>query len=228
MDELSQSNLHFSILKTIVDCGRAPRILELATAFEVEREVVVGALKALHEDHGVVLHPKSHEVWVAHPFATAPTNFWIQSGRRGWWAPCAWCSLGAAALLDRDLTITTTIGGESEPLTIEVHHGSLSREDVYVHFPTPMVNAWDNVIFTCSTMLMFDSVQRIEDWCERHAVPLGDVQPIGKIWEFSQVWYGNHLSPQWTKWTVDEARVIFRRFGLSGPIWDLPAGGERF
>ncbi|MBZ2187066.1 MAG: hypothetical protein K7J46_20350, partial [Bryobacter sp.] len=30
------------------------------------------------------------------------------------------------------------------------------------------------------------------------------------------------------KWTISEAREIFRSFGLEGPIWDLPAVDRGF
>jgi hypothetical protein len=45
-------------------------------------------------------------------------------------------------------------------------------------------------------------------------IPKGDVQPISKIWEFSKEWYGNHLNPNWQKWTSEEAAQIFEKFGL--------------
>ena len=91
-----------------------------------------------------------------------------------------------------------------------------------------MVKAWDNVTYTCSTMLMFESESDIENWCDRHGMDKGDVQPISKIWEFSKIWYGNHLNAEWVKWTVDEAREIFERFGLTNPVWDMPSSEGRF
>ncbi|WP_425148341.1 hypothetical protein [Deinococcus sp.] len=48
------------------------------------------------------------------------------------------------------------------------------------------------------------------------------------MYDFAREWYGQHLNPQWRKWTTDEARAIFQRHGFGGPIWELPSGGERF
>ena len=226
--ELNHSSLHHHIMSHIVSRGFAPRIAEMQAVFEVTQEAIVTALQALQEYHGVVLHPNSSEVWVMHPFATTATNFWIQSGSQSWWGNCAWCSLGAAALLDRDLTITTTLGGEGRQITIAIMDGQVMNQNLFVHFPIPMQKAWDNVIYTCSTMLMFDSEAEIDAWCERHHISKGDVQPIEKIWQFSRVWYGNHLDENWQKWTVEEAIAIFQRFELDHPVWDMPSGGERF
>ena len=91
-----------------------------------------------------------------------------------------------------------------------------------------MQNAWDNVIYTCSTMLLFENENQIDYWCRRHNIPKGDVQPISKIWEFSKVWYGNHLNPNWEKWTSEEAAQIFKDFGLVSKTWKIPVSNTRF
>lgn len=200
---LSNSSLQHYIMKCIVDKGIAPKVAEMTGAFGGPRKERIDALKALQEYHGVVLHPVSSEVWVIHPFSTAPTNFWIESENGCWWGNCAWCSLGAAALLDRDLTITTTLGAESKQVVIEIKNGTVLNQNIFIHFPIPMVKAWENVTYTCSTMLMFESESEIDRWCERHSLEKGDVQPINNVWVFSKVWYGNHLNPNWVKWSVD-------------------------
>lgn len=158
----------------------------------------------------------------------APTNFYVRSPKGEWWGNCAWCSLGIAALLQEDVRITTTIGAETRQVEIRIKDGVIQEEEYVVHFPIPMKNAWDNVIYTCSNMLIFENESQIDKWSERHQISKGDVQPIAKIWAFAQRWYGNHLNPDWKKWTVDEAKVIFAEFELTGPIWDLSGSSDRF
>ena len=87
---------------------------------------------------------------------------------------------------------------------------------------------WSNVIYTCTTMLVFKNEEQVNNWCSRHNIPKGDIQPIDKIWAFSKKWYGNHLNPEWTKWTASEARQIFKDFELTHSVWDLEATGKRF
>ena len=36
--------------------------------------------------------------------------------------------------------------------------------DFLVHFPVPMTRAWDNVIYTCSVMLLFRTEEEVNDW----------------------------------------------------------------
>ena len=141
---------------------------------------------------------------------------------------CAWCSLGAAALLKRDLTITTTSGAEAKQLTLQIKNGQLDNPKLLVHFPIPMQQAWDNITYTCSNMLLFESEAEIIDWCKRHKMAVGDIQPIENIWQFSKVWYGNHLREDWHKWSSEEASMLFKQFGLKGRIWDIPSVSGRF
>ncbi len=227
---LTHGQLHAAILEHIIATGVAPEVDALAARFGVSNETLIAALHALADYHGVVLHPHAPKVWVVHPFSLAPTNFLLRAavGDGEWWGNCAWCSLGAAALLNRDVTITTTLGANGRQAEVRIRDGRLIDTDYVVHFPVPMTQAWDNVVYTCTTMLLFEDAARVDDWSRRHGIARGDVQPIERVWEFARVWYGNHLNPEWTKWTTDEARAIFERFGLTGPTWHLPGSNTRF
>jgi hypothetical protein len=226
MIELSE--LHYHIVRNFVECGCAPAIADLAHALaESPREVRV-ALEALEELHGVVLQPTTREIWVAHPFSAAPTNFWIESGAQGWWANCAWCALGAVTLIGGTGTITTTIGAESKQVVLHIENGGLEESGLYVHFPIPMARAWDNVIYTCSTMLLFESDEQVTDWCTRHRLARGDLQPVSRVLEFAKDWYGRHLDRDWTKWSAAEAAALFERHGLTGITWQITTEAARF
>lgn len=225
---LNNSILHHTILDHIIKHGYAPTVAGLAgllseTVVEVER-----ALYALQDYHGVVLHPNAPKIWVIHPFSLAPTNFLVRSKRGEWWGNCAWCSLGVARLLDEDISIYTTSGAHGEALEIKIIDGQIQARDLLIHFPIPMMKAWDNVIYTCSTMLAFRTETEIDQWCRRHDIGKGDVQPLPHIWAFAKKWYGQHLDPNWKKWTLQEAKQIFQEFGLTHPIWQLDVSDQRF
>lgn len=220
--------LHSTILEFIIRNGYAQDADELTQLLGLTKSEVVQSLYALQEYHGVVLHPNSERIWVIHPFSLAPTNFVIRSAERTWWGNCAWCSLGAAALIQQDLTITTTLGADGKQVTLHIYDGQIVESGYYVHFPIPMVKAWDNVIYTCSTMLLFESAQDVDRWCAEHHIAKGDIQPLSLIWQFAQAWYGNHLNPQWEKWTNQQAKEIFERFNLVHSVWQLPSTNTRF
>jgi hypothetical protein len=225
---IDNSSLHSMILSCIIERGFAPSINELCEYFSASREDIVQGLAALADYHGVVLHPKTSEVWAIHPFSLAPTLFWLETSKGKYWTNCAWCSLGAAALLESDVTITTTLGGEAKQVKLEIIDGELRDKDIFVHFPVPMTQCWDNVIYTCSVMCLFDSENAVDAWCTQHKIPKGDVQPIEKIWRFARAWYQNHLNPDWKKWTSAEAKALFQEFELTGPIWNIEETDGRF
>jgi hypothetical protein len=226
--DLNHGTLHHAIIRSIVDNGDAATPDELATRFGVGRDEIETALRALDDYHGVVLHPGSFEVWVAHPFSLAPTSFRVWSDQREWWSPCAWCALGVVELVGGTGTITTQLGHSARQVMVQVEHGELLDTDLLVHFPVPMARAWDNVIYTCSMMLLFESETAVDTWCGAHRKPRGDVVPIDIVWNFAREWYGRHLDEDWAKWTAAEAAEMFARHGLTGPIWDLPVSAERF
>ncbi|MGE0587164.1 MAG: alkylmercury lyase family protein [Cyclobacteriaceae bacterium] len=225
---VTNSNLHYAVIKHIVDKGYAPDVEALSKILSSDSETVIKGLYELQEYHGVVLHPHKPQIWVIHPFSLAPTNFAVRTNTGLWWGNCAWCSLGVAALLKEDVTITTTYGAHGEKVEIKIREGKILNEDLLIHFPIPMKNAWDNVIYTCSTMLVFKNESQIDEWVNRHQIPKGDVQPISRVWEFSKEWYGNHLNPEWKKWTMQEAKEIFTRHQLRHEVWRLEDGSGRF
>lgn len=225
---IDNGRLHSEILKHIIKFGYAPDCEEISRIFECNQDVTVKSLISLQEYHGVVLHPNEVKIWVIHPFSLAPTNFVIKSKSGIWWGNCAWCSLGAAAILNEDVTITTNIGAYDEQVVLTINDGKLANDDLYIHFPISMKNAWNNVIFTCSNMLVFRNEIQINEWTKRHNIPKGDIQPIQNIWNFSKVWYGKHLNYDWKKWTTKEAKELFEKFELKGNTWDLDISGTRF
>lgn len=225
---ITNSNLHYTIIKGIVDKGFAPTVNELSETLNYDEATIVKGLYDLQEYHGVVLHPNEPKIWVIHPFSLAPTNFYVISDKGEWWGNCAWCSLGIAALVKDNVKIVTSIGAEKKQIEINICEGQLQEKDYLIHFPVPMKNAWDNVIYTCSNMLVFENAKQVDSWSKKHNIPKGDIQPVEKIWNFSKKWYGTHLNPDWKKWSVDEAKDMFKEFGLKGETWSLGDSKDRF
>jgi hypothetical protein len=223
------SLLHYELIRGLVETGSIPSRDELqaslgcSTLEELDHE-----LHALAELHGVVLHPGSHDVWSIHPFSLAPTPFVVESGDKKWLGNCAWCSLGIAVLVDEPCLITTTLGAENEQIQLTVKDGQVNPTDLVVHFPIPMARAWDNVIYTCSTMLLFKDEGHVMDWSARHRIPLGDIQPVSKVLELAKRWYGEHLRRDWKKKSTAEAQAIFADLGFVHPVWSLPSTHQRF
>ena len=225
---ITNGQIHYEIIRHIIDKGYAPNVDALSSILCRPPAEVLESLYSLEQCHGVVLHPNQPDVWVIHPFSLAPTNFLVRNSKGLWWGNCAWCSLGVAALLGTDVTITTRVAAYDKQITVNIKDGQIIEQDLLIHFPIPMRQAWNNVIYTCSNMLIFENELQIEQWVQRHNIPKGDTQSINRIWEFSREWYGNHLNPEWEKWIMDEAKAMFAKYDLKGDTWNLEATATRF
>ncbi|WP_435159170.1 alkylmercury lyase family protein [Haladaptatus sp. DFWS20] len=228
------SRVHYAIMQGIVNDGYAPDVSEIATRLDISEQEAIAGLHDLEERHGVVLHPHCDHPWVIHPFSLAPTLFWVTVDRDDiageYWGNCAWCSLGIAELLGDDATVTisTRLGGHDEDVEIQVKDGNLVDDEFVVHFAVPIEEAWDNVHYTCDTILIFESEPDVDDWCEQHAIEKGAVVPLEQVWTLAKQWYGQHLDEEWEKWTAAEAHEIFERVGLTDGFWSVPGTDEAF
>ncbi|KAK2593471.1 hypothetical protein QQS21_008844 [Conoideocrella luteorostrata] len=225
---MDNSRLHEAIICSFLAHQRPPTVSEIAKKFECTEMTARLGMQALADDHGVVLQPKSHEVWVAHPFSATPTTCVVSSGERKWWGNCAWCSFGVMHLAGGTATLTTKLGAIGDEVIVSAKDGKLLDQDYVLHFPVPMRNAWDNVIYTCSVQLLFRDEAEVDEWCVTRGIPKGDVRPVQQIWDFAAEWYGQHADADWTKWSLQDAVEIFRRHNLTGPIWAIGSNAGRF
>ena len=222
MEQEFQDIVRYHINRFIFDRGHAPDVDELAGITGRPTAEVRQALDDLAANHALVLHPNSHRIWVAHPFSLMPTLFWVESEQQSWYSNCTWCSLGVAALVEEgDVTIYTKLNGTIKPQEIHIKDGQVVEDHLLVHFVVPMTRIWENVIYTCSNMLTFESEEAIDLWCRQQNVEKGDVQPINRIWDLAREWYGYYLSPQWTRKTKEEASRIFNSVGLTNDFWKV-------
>jgi hypothetical protein len=219
---LSPEHLHYLLVKHVIDTGHAPELNVLASMAKSSDPETSANLRALADMHGVILEPNSLRIWSLHPFALMPTAFWVSSGNRGWWANCAWCSLGIGAALGQDFSIHTSEGAEGAPLHFEIKSGKGSNSHVLMHFPYPPARWWDNPYCPCGNILFFASEVGIDRWCARHGRPRGSVLRFDTARGLSQLWFGDYASPQWRRKTPQQAVAIFKQLNLDPRFWTIP------
>jgi hypothetical protein len=220
----SPERIHYLLTTYVIERGHAPDVESLARLAGCSAGQAAQGLKLLSDMHGVILEPDSTRVWSLHPFALAPTPFWVSTDdRRGWWANCAWCSLGIAAALKHDVTISAGDGAEGEPLSFRVEAGRPARADLVVHFPYPPARWWDNPYAPCANILFFSDPARVAAWCEHHGRPHGAVVAIETVAKLAELWFGDYASPDWRRKSAREAEAIFRAIELDQAFWALPA-----
>jgi hypothetical protein len=70
-------------------------------------------------------------------------------------------------------------------------------------------------------MLFFRSEEYLDQWLESNHLKRGAVLSIPRIWELSQRWYHNRMSPEYHGRTAEEVREIFKESGLTSDFWQV-------
>jgi hypothetical protein len=70
-------------------------------------------------------------------------------------------------------------------------------------------------------MLFFRSEDELQKWLHSRRAERGEVFSIQQLWELSQRWYVNRMSPDFRGRTVEQVQEIFREFGLTSWFWQL-------
>ena len=68
-------------------------------------------------------------------------------------------------------------------------------------------------------MLFFQSEENLNEWLAFQKVEGGAVLSIPKLWELSQRWYRNRMSPEYHGRTVEQVQGIFKELGLISEFW---------
>jgi hypothetical protein len=210
------------VYRHFVEQGHAPDAYKIAEHLKAPLERVLSAFYNLAAARALVLRPSdSTKILLALPFSSIPTTFWVETPSGSWWGNCIWDSLAIAAMLKEPTKISTTFGASGKPVTVTVDGDKISPDSTIVHIAVPAKHWWDDVCYTCSTILLFESEADIDPWCKRHNIPRGGTMSMQQAWELAKAWYSNRLDREWQRRPIEEAVAILDRLGLTGKFWDL-------
>jgi hypothetical protein len=68
-------------------------------------------------------------------------------------------------------------------------------------------------------MLFFRSEETLDEWLAARNAVRGDVFTMPQLWDLSQRWYHNRLSPDYHGRSMEEVQSIFKDSGLIGEFW---------
>lgn len=220
-NESFDREVRLKIYEELRDHGHPPSAAELAATLDVKLDDVLASFARLAEGRALVLGKNGDRVQVAPPFSAVPTPFWVETPRGSWWGNCAWESLGIPALLETDALIHTTSGATGEDLEVRVLNGQVAPDDVLVHVAVPARHWWDDVQFTCGTLLFFRAEGEVDAWCQSRGIRRGATAPVAAFWHLARVWFTGRFDPGWRRLTPEEARRSFEEVGLKGKFWEL-------
>jgi len=68
-------------------------------------------------------------------------------------------------------------------------------------------------------MLLFQSEEWIDKWCERNSLERGEVLTINQVWELSKLWYQDRLSVDYHGRNTEQIAEVFKQAGLRSAFW---------
>jgi hypothetical protein len=148
-DGPSDEALRVFIYDHLVQRGLPPSSNEIAAHFGGRPEEARAQLGALKIGKTVLVSPRTGEIWMAGPFAAAPSPYALSDGATKWWANCAWDMFGVAIIMGRRLLAETTCPDCGDEVVIECDpdHPPIESSDV-VHFLLPARRWYDDIGFT--------------------------------------------------------------------------------
>jgi len=70
-------------------------------------------------------------------------------------------------------------------------------------------------------MLFFQSEETLNEWLGSRKARRGAIFSIPGLWELSQHWYHNRMSPEYHGRTVEQVQEIFMELGLTSEFWQV-------
>jgi len=68
-------------------------------------------------------------------------------------------------------------------------------------------------------MLFFQSEELLNEWLASNQARRGAVFSIPQLWDLSQRWYQNRMSPDYHGRTMEQVQEIFKGAGLTSEFW---------
>ncbi len=72
-------------------------------------------------------------------------------------------------------------------------------------------------------MLLFRDEEHVDRWRDARDLPRGAMLTPEVGWRLAREWYGDKLSPEWRRHTLEETEALLEGLGLTGPFWSLRA-----
>ena len=70
-------------------------------------------------------------------------------------------------------------------------------------------------------MLFFRSEEALNQWLAWNGASRGATFTIPQLWELSQRWYQNRMSPEYRGRTMEQVQQIFKEAGLTSDFWTI-------
>ena len=219
----NDDEVRLAIYREFARIGRPPSTDDLATEFDVGRDVIEAAVDRLVAARHLVPDADGALV-LAHPFATRNFGFSVMGDRTLWWGGCAWDAFAIPHLVaaQPEVLVATTCPACGTPHAWTVSTAEPPAGDQVAHFLTPMAHVWDDVVHACEHQRIFCSTACVDRWLDRTGHERGAVFDLATLWRLASEWYAGRLDPGYRRREPREAASYFASVGLVGEFWGTP------
>ena len=139
-----------AIARSIKTRGKIPTIATIATDMGLDVATVDASFARMIEGHVFIPRKDSHEIYAYDPFCVGPTDFFVTTAGRVWFAICAWDALGIPAALGETGVIETHCGDCGEQLVVEVDADGGTDEQTWTVLQVGVRarDFWKDIYFT--------------------------------------------------------------------------------
>jgi hypothetical protein len=136
-----------AIVRYLVATGKMPTISEISGELMLSEEDTQRIFMQLHKEHALLLDDNNN-IRMLWPFSGVPTNFKVIANNITYWANCAWDALGIPAALHADVLIKVSLTCTQRETTIFVKNGLVRSDNLFIHFPLPIKQWYDDLVYT--------------------------------------------------------------------------------
>jgi hypothetical protein len=221
----ADQELRLYVYEQMIERGHPPGKHELARRFEVSADEMVERLRRLERARALLV-ASDGRIEAVPPFSALPTPHWVETDRGGFWGHTAWQALAVPVVVEADAQVFSRSGGRREPIELVIRNGKASANpEPIVHVSVPAARWWDDVRYTCASILFFRDSEEIDEWCRRGGFARGAILSLSQCWRLAREWYAGRLEPQWRRLSAAEAQASLGNAGLTGDFWDLSLPG---
>ena len=215
--------VRIAVARSIKTRGKIPTIAAVAAEMGKDVAAIDAAFARMIEDRVFRPRKDSHEIYAYSPFCVGPTDFFVTTGGRIWFAIDAWDALGVPAALSESGVIETHCADCGESLVVDVDADGATELQTWtvMQVGVPARDFWKDIAYTESTINLFKSEEHAERWRDKHKPPASAFLPIEQATALAHEWYKNKLDPDWRRYTTEEAEAIFDELALDPEFWRL-------
>jgi hypothetical protein len=166
--EENLKNIRKFIYLAFIEKSHAPIIEEMIEKFPITKLEAIEIFTTLNERHLIVLQPFTNRILMAHPFSNIPTCWMVKSGKKRYYANCAWDAVALHFTLHKKIEIDSFCAFCAKKINIQLKNSNFSHENpesTLIAISKPASLWWDNVIDTCANpMNFFCSADHLSLW----------------------------------------------------------------